>query len=355
MHDNEQAGLDSIIARYLAGNADDEDVNLIRDWVGSSETNKKYFDEFKNIWDVSSKKVNPGKINIENALSNVLEKTSGKSKISTVWIYWKKIAAVVLIPLLLGNLIWFYLSSQENNSASESVYNEVFASYGTRTAIKLADGSSVWLNSGSSLKYPEKFNGMERNVYLKGEAYFEVATNLSVPFIVNTPSLIVRAAGTVFNVSDHISDQNSEVTLVSGKVFVNEISADNSQKQVIELIPDQHMTLNKETGRISVLKEDVNEYISWKDGKLIFRNKPLSYVVNKISQLFNVDIELHGSVLQDYRYRATFEDESLSEILRLLKISSPIDYVEVKRNPLPDGSFPKRKVMIFPSDSSDMH
>ncbi len=355
MHENEQADLDSIIAGYLAGNAVAEDIKLLNDWVESSDINKKYFDELKNIWEVSSKKINPGKINIEIALSNVLEKTSGKSKITTVWIYWKKIAAVVLIPLLLGNLIWFYLNSQKRNYASESVYNEVFAVYGTRTAINLADGSSVWLNSGSSLKYPEKFKGKERDVYLQGEAYFEIATNSSVPFIVKTPSLIVRATGTVFNVSDHISDMNSEVTLVTGKVFVNEISADKITEQFVELFPNQHLTLNKETGKISINKEDVNEYISWKDGKLIFRNKPLSYVVNKISQLFNVDIELHGSVLQDYRYRATFEDESLSEILRLLKISSPIDYVEVKRIPLPDGSFPKRKVMIFPSDSADMY
>ena len=169
MHEIEQADLNSIIARYLVGNAVAKDIKLLGDWVESSEINKKYFDELKNIWEVSSKKINPDKINIENALSNVLEKTSGKSRITTVWIYWKKIAAVVLIPLLFGNLIWFYMNSQEENFASKSIYNEVFAAFGTRT-IKLTDGSSIWLNSGSSLKYPEKFKGKERNVSLKGEA-----------------------------------------------------------------------------------------------------------------------------------------------------------------------------------------
>jgi ferric-dicitrate binding protein FerR (iron transport regulator) len=86
-----------------------------------------------------------------------------------------------------------------------------------------------------------------------------------------------------------------------------------------------------------------------KDGKLVFRNEPLSQVVKKISEVFNIDIELQGSSLQDYSYRATFKDESLEEILKLIKMSSPIDYIEVRRDPLPDGSFPRKKIIIFPS------
>lgn len=348
MEINEQDDIIRVIARYLSGDADpDEAASLIK-WIGLSEFNKQYFDQVKNIWDTSSPKFDPETIRTEKALTKVLERISEGSKMSAIWIYWKKIAAVVLIPLLLGNIIWFYLNSQKGSSASQPVYNEIYAAFGTRSALKLADGSLVWLNSGSSLKYPDRFKGNERIVYLNGEAYFEVASNASVPFIVQTSSLNVKATGTKFNVSDYISDLNSAVTLVTGKVFVNEFTENDKIKPVSELFPNQHLVLSKQTGTISVQKEDINEYISWKDGKLIFRNKPLSYVVKKISQVFNVDIELQGNVPQDYRYHATFEDESLTEILRLLKVSSPIDYIEVKRNPLPDGSFPRKKVIIFP-------
>jgi transmembrane sensor len=348
MPDNEPSEITDLIAKYLSGHADPDEVKTLIKWIESSDLNKKYYDEVRNIWEVSSSDITPDTINVEYAFSKVMDQASGKSKLSIAWNYWKKIAAVIFIPLLLGNIMWFYLDSQKGFLASEPVYNEIFAAYGTRTAIELADGSSVWLNSGSSLKYPERFKGKERAVYLKGEAYFEVEGNKAAPFIVNTPMLAVKATGTKFNVSDHVSEINPAVTLVTGKVFVNQVLPDSGMEQSIELFPGQHMVLNKDTRKALVRNEDVNEYISWKDGKLIFRNKPLSYVVNKISQTFNVDIELRGNVLQDYRYRATFEEESLNEILKLLKISSPIDYKEVRRDPLPDGSFPKRKVIIFP-------
>jgi ferric-dicitrate binding protein FerR (iron transport regulator) len=90
-------------------------------------------------------------------------------------------------------------------------------------------------------------------------------------------------------------------------------------------------------------------YISWKDGKLIFRDEPLSEVVERIGQVFNIEIELRGDEIRNYTYRATFQEESFEEILRLLKMSSPIDYIILKRDPLPDGSFPRKKVIIFPA------
>ncbi|NJO68090.1 MAG: DUF4974 domain-containing protein [Bacteroidetes bacterium] len=93
---------------------------------------------------------------------------------------------------------------------------------------------------------------------------------------------------------------------------------------------------------------DIYKYIAWKDGRLVFRNEPLADVVKKISQIYNVDIELQGKELQNYRYRATFEEESLFEILKLLKLSSPIQYREVKREIMPNGTFTKRKIIIFP-------
>lgn len=348
MEINEQDDIIRVIAKYLSGDADPEEESNLVKWIEQSDYNKQYFNQIRNIWEASHKGSHPELIKTEEALGKVLGKISEGYKIKSMWVYWKRIAAVALIPLLIGNLIWFYLTSGEGSSASQPVYNEIYAAFGTRTALKLADGSSVWLNSGSSLKYPDRFTGKERVVFLKGEAYFEVVSNSSVPFIVNTTSLNVKATGTKFNVSDYLSDLNAEVTLVSGKVFVNGLVEENKKDPVSELFPSQHLVFSKEARTVSIQNEDISEYIAWKDGKLIFRNKPLSYVVNKISQVFNVDIELQGNALKDYRYRATFEDESLSEILKLLKISSPIDYIEVSRSSMPDGSFQRKKVIIYP-------
>ena len=337
-----------IIAKYLSGSADKEEKIDIEKWISDSDENRKYFEQLKNIWETTDTQYLSKTINTDKALENVLNRISVSSPLKKLWIYWGKIAAILLIPLLIGNIIWFNYSPKKAEASPSPVFSQVYATFGTRTALKLVDGSLVWLNSSSSLKYPDRFSGNQREVFLNGEAYFEVTSNSAMPFIVKTGNLTVKATGTRFNVSGYDSDSKSEITLVEGKVFVNKQDTDGISRLVSELSPNQRLIFNKNTKEVTINNEDTYKYIAWKDGKLIFRNEPLSEVVKKIGQVFNVEIELQDSSLKAYRYRATFEDESLAEILKLLELSSPISYKEIKRSPLPDGSFPRKKVIIFP-------
>ena len=233
-----------------------------------------------------------------------------------------------------------------SNEKSGNVYNEVYAAFGTRSAILLADSTLVWLNSGSSLRYPEKFDVKHRQVYLKGEGYFEVKSDISRPFLVQTANLLIKATGTKFSVFDYDLNTDKEVTLVTGKLSLDNPSAKDLQP-IAELHPGQHLEFNIKTQTKSIREEDVYKYVAWKDGKLIFRNDLLSEVVKKIGMMYNVDIEIQGDELKEYRYRATFKDETLEEILKLLKMSSPIDYREVKRTIEPDGTYPRKKVILY--------
>jgi ferric-dicitrate binding protein FerR (iron transport regulator) len=337
------------IARYFGGSSSEEENISLRKWIQESDENKKCFEQLLNIWLTKDPSFFNKSIYTDRALEKILQKITKKPVLKNIWTYWGKIAAVIFIPMLIVTFLWVSAKHKELMTLSAPVYNEVFATFGTRTSLRLADGTLVWLNSGSSLKYPDKFTGEKREVFLRGEAYFEVTTNPRMPFIVKSRNLNVKATGTRFNVLDYSSDIKSEVTLVSGKVFVSEFDTTGSGKLISELNPDQHMVYNDQTKSFKIDNEETYKYYSWKDGKLIFRNEPLSEVVKKIGQVFNVDIELRGAKLQGYRYRATFEDESLSEILKLLEISSPIKYKEIKRMPLPDGTFPKKKVIIFPA------
>jgi len=336
-----------LVTRYFTGEATTEEIIEIQKWLSESKDNLSYFRQLKNIWDNTGNSTDISMVNVDSALNLVNKRIRFRTPAATLWFYWKRIAAVLIIPLVLANLLYFIYRVPDKTTSLEPVYNELFAAFGTRSAIKLSDGTSVWLNSGSSIKYPDRFIGNKRKVFLKGEAYFEVESDLKKPFIVETSSVKVKATGTKFNVLGYPSVDEAEVTLVSGKVEVS-LTDDKKNINSSKLKMNQHFSFNKTTGVTSIVDEDTYKYISWKDGKLIFRNEPLSHVVKKISQVFNVDIELQGSSLQNYSYRATFQDESLTEILNLLKMSSPIDYVEVKRDPLPDGSFPRKKVIIFP-------
>jgi transmembrane sensor len=338
----------ALIARNLAGLADHDESAQLNVWIESSSDNTQYFEQVRNIWEASDKNMDSKKIDTPEALKKVLGRISKVSSKRSIWYYWQKVAAIIILPLAIGILLWIYINSHKTNSLNGPVFNEVYAAFGTRSSLRLEDSTLVWLNSGSSLRYPIKFSNGIRQVFLKGEAYFEVKSNASKPFIVQTSTLQIRATGTKFDVQEYNSSPTTEVTLVSGEVLVKESDNKINSQVISKLNPNQHLVYNKQTKANNIIDEEAYRFIAWKDGKLIFRNESLENVLDKISMIFNVDIELQGEELKNYRYRATFQDESLEEILKLLKYSSPINFIEVKRYPLPDGSFAKKKVIVFP-------
>jgi len=246
-------------------------------------------------------------------------------------------------------VFWMYSGNSFKKANSNITYNNVVAAFGTFSLLELPDGSKVWLNSGSSLRYPDKFINADRTVYLIGEAYFEVHSDEAKPFMVNTPFFTVKATGTKFNVRAEKNFRAPSVTLVDGKVAIRKPNSDKSKGLITFLQPSQHMIYDTLTGHVTIQTEDTYKHFAWKDGKLVFRNDNISEVARRISLQYNVDIEIKGNKIKRYRYRATFENEPLSELLRLLKISSPIDYLEIKPKVLPDGSFTRRKIIIFSS------
>lgn len=337
---NYQENILALIAKFFEGDLDQSERDQLTVWLEKSEDNKQYFEEIRNIYEESAenilKDLDPSK-----ALQKVIKRIELPQR--RIWLhYWQRIAGVIILPLL---LITGWLLLNKNSDASSEIYNEVFAAFGTRSCVVLADSTVVWLNAGSSLRYPVKFINKTRKVYLSGEAYFEVESDLKRPFIVQTKNIEVKATGTKFNVNEYHNDTIMHVTLVSGKVSIKENNANSSFYS--ELKPNQVLMYNKTSKERSISNDDVYKYIAWKDGKLIIRKEKLSNVLNRISRIFNVEIEIQDKELEGYIYRATFQDESLEEILRLLKLSAPIKYKELKREPLPDGTFPKKRILIY--------
>ncbi len=340
----------ALISKSLEGPLHPEELEILKNWIDESPDNRKYFEQVRNIWEISDRQIDLDKINADEALRKVLGSIQIVSPMKSLWKLWQRIAAIILLPLILGTFLLFYFKSEKTVSPENVVYHEIFTAYGTRTSLRLADSTLVWLNSGSSLKYPDKFTDNSRVVYLRGEGYFEVDSDTRRPFIVKTSNLTVKCTGTHFDVYDYNSGTEAEVTLVKGKLCVNSNNGfDNGFTS--ELKPGQHLEYNLATGVQELSASDTYTYIAWKDGRLVFHDEPLSEVLKKVSLIFNVDIELQGKELQEYRYHATFVDESLEEILKLLKLSAPINYTEVARKPLADGTFPKKKIIIFPRTS----
>ena len=250
-------------------------------------------------------------------------------------------AAFLTLPLLLSSLFFGYFYFKD--TSSEIQYAEVTAAKGSVIRYELPDHSIVWLNSGSTLRYPTVFHKDNRKVDLKGEAYFEVQADPKRPFYVNTPGgLSLYVYGTQFNVSAYEDENEIETVLEKGKV--NVICPE--QKTYIKLKPGEHLLYNKENRKYIKSEIDVYEKIAWKDSKLIFRNTSLKDVLKRLSRHFNVDIVLNNVSGKEYKYRATFRDETLSQILDYLGKSASMKWRAEDAVQQANETFTKKRIYV---------
>jgi transmembrane sensor len=250
--------------------------------------------------------------------------------------------AAVLFPLLLIYQFVFVPISSKSNEVIETI--TITSAPGMVTKTILPDGSEVWLNAMSSLTYPLRFTKKERTVQLSGEAYFKVVSDERHRFNVETPQkMVVSAYGTEFNVNAYESETNCEVTLASGQV---EVSSNAGSKATEVLMSDEKAILHVSSGNIHVVSADTYVETAWKDGKMVFRREKLDKIVARLSRKFGVDIVLDGDRLKEYEYTATFTDETLEDILDLLKRSAPITYTIHKQRQLDNDTFTRREIII---------
>jgi len=266
-------------------------------------------------------------------------KEGNKGQSTGWWLYFQRIAAILIIPLLLSFLAYFYFHSEK---ASETLsYAEIQCPMGVRTKFQLPDGSFGFLNSGSSLKYPVKFIG-ERKVELTGEAFFDVVHNKKMPFHVNTHNLDIKVLGTTFNVIAHEDESTEEIVLQTGKVNVSS----KEGKQLAVLAPNEQLTMDTEKRTFTKNAVEASQYTTWKDGKLVFRNENMQKVARRLSRWYNAEVIINDRQLDVYTFHATFIDEPLDEVLKLLAFTTPISYSEEKRVSNLEGVFQKRKIVL---------
>lgn len=252
-----------------------------------------------------------------------------------------RIAAFLTMPLFLSSLILGYLYF--HGTEDDQKYAEVIAATGSVIRYELPDHSVVWLNSGTTLRYPTVFSKGNRNVELSGEAYFEVQADEERPFYVKTPGgLSVYVYGTRFNVSAYENDSYIETVLETGKV--NVISPD--RETVTQLVPGERLLYDKQEQKLLKSQVDIYEKVAWKDGKLIFRNAPLDEIFKRLARHFNVEIQFSNQSGKEYKYRATFRNETLPQILDYLAKSAALNWRIEESVQQADDTFTKKKIIV---------
>lgn len=205
------------------------------------------------------------------------------------------------------------------------VYNTLTVPYGKRFEIQLSDGTVVNLNAGTSLKYPVKFiRGENRQVFLNGEAFFDVTSDKNHQFIVNAESLNVEVFGTEFNVSAYPEDTTTDVVLVEGSVAL--YSEEKTLKEGITIVPGTKGSLDKNENSISTEKVNIEIYTQWMEGGLVFRNSSFENISKKLERHYNVKIINSNKKLNNEVFNASFKEEPIDIILNDFKNSFDFKY-----------------------------
>ncbi|SNY92070.1 FecR family protein [Flagellimonas pacifica] len=216
-------------------------------------------------------------------------------------------------------------SQLDNEQNQNLVFNEIYVPYGQTFNLTLSDGTKVWLNAGTRLKFPQNLNSTTQNriVYLDGEAFFDVIKDEKRPFIVNAENLDIKVLGTQFNVSAYKSDGEIATTLVEGSVNVYENSNPDAK---ILLTPNHQASFIKENGSMSKKKVDTRLYTSWMENRLIIDNLTFEEVLIKLERTHNVSIINQVGKLKSEVYKGEFENEDIQNILQTIAVSTPFTY-----------------------------
>jgi len=260
------------------------------------------------------------------------------------------IAASLFIAFFLGKVYTLKSVNIAADTVIQPAYNEVRAPLGSNSEVSLPDGSSVRLNAGSVLKYATDYNVKNRNLILNGEAYFKVSKNQELPLVVNAGAISIKATGTEFNVKAYEDEEIIETTLIEGKVEIiqgdsgqsvdNTIDLDPKQKAIYlkesesftlseirepDQIPPQPVRILNENILISP-KVDVDQVVAWTHGRLIFRGESLENLSVELQRKYDVTLVFRDEAVKKYRFSGVLLDESIEQVLKVIKLTSPIEY-----------------------------
>ncbi|MHB1177447.1 MAG: FecR family protein [Daejeonella sp.] len=313
--------INGLLKRYLDGKCSAEESRLVENWLAENGAEN---DEWKYMNDTARQQWLSylyGDVQRSIQLKDEDKDIINLHPDSNLRV-WKLIASIAAMCVLIGGLYAAWPALQDRISPVS--YHELNVASGIRKLLVLDDGTRLWLNSGSSLKYPSRFKGKKREVYLQGEAYFEVAHNAEIPFIVHAGKLSTLVLGTTFNIRAYKDDPDVKVTLFTGKVeVIQEINHKESNKLI--LLPKQEAIYRKDAG--SLLKTTVNNSIidhqsAWKDGKLIFDETPVSEVLKRLSLAYDVKFILANEKINGCTITGSFNvNQNIEEILKSISIS----------------------------------
>ena len=305
----------ALLVKYLIGSLSSEEMEEVMRWRDLSAENETVFSEVLRLrlsW-------NTAKYADNERIDMALEKVNARINRARRYRIARsllKYAAVILLLVSFSAVGWNYFKPETYMTIA------LGDSEGVKK-VTLDDGSIVWLRGNSVLKIPQSFSAVNRTVSLQGEAFFDVAKNASYPLYVSTNYVNIKVLGTAFNVKTDEKHQNVETVLARGKVAL----LDKQWNPILDMSPGEKVTYDNNKNEYATEVVDVNVCTAWRLNQFVFENVTLREIVNQLSVKFNVNINLESTKLAQRKFRCVInEDESLPDILKLLKYLAPIQY-----------------------------
>jgi ferric-dicitrate binding protein FerR (iron transport regulator) len=320
------------IAAYLAGECNQAEKQAVDQWRKESIHNEQDFQRWQLLWQASQninpnitvdtakawQKINPEK-NASKSTKSLQEERPSKHRNILVWM--RNIAAIFLLVIGMGWGVW-QVNWMNTSEAVQMV--ERTGSSGMANKFILSDGTTIWLNAQSKLRYPEQFDRDSREVFLEGEAYFEVFHDPKKPFLIHTQGSVTEVLGTSFTVRSYVYEPTIEVNLLSGKVSFSLQDSLTQQKVIVK--PKQKAILNKADQRISVVENEDQNFLAWKTHQLIFKDVALSKALQTLEAYYGVDFIVSDTVLLNCRFTGSFNQAPLEDVLQVFAFGSDISY-----------------------------
>lgn len=332
--DFEEYILDDSFREYILGTSE----SSVLYWANFVEKHPEKADELQKAADILKTLLHTKKqevpVDKNESLSELINKIENETNISNsryIVPMWIKVAAVLMISVGLGWL-WNW-SYGFFGGEGKLAFNEIIVPIGEKSQIILADGTHVWINSGSTFKYPISFGKASREVYLSGEAFFDVKHRDDQTFVVNTHDARVKVLGTAFNVKAYPEDAKTQTVVVRGLVSVQQIKKSEEDvlikpNQMAVIRQSDTKTIQTSVPNVQVIdKINTDALTCWKNQLLVFADEPLSDMALKMERWFNVNIEIADSTLSQERYNGKFvNNETIYEVLEAIKQTTEIKY-----------------------------
>ena len=368
----------NLILRYLQGEATEEEIKTLFDWVDSAAKNREEFITYKKVWALSAISTDENTNDFKKIQFKI--KAIQNKKIRSISYRY---AAVLVFGLFIASVFVYQFSLEESpnillelsngskkiisldknqdifnrdgellgiqregtisyeditdNGSAELVFNTLSVPYAKRLHLVFSDGSSVFLNAGTTIKFPVKFlKGQPREVFLNGEAFFDIVKDKKHAFIVQSNRLRTKVYGTKFNVNSYRNNELDQIVLQEGSVGVKSNGEQIKTNTEILLKPNEIAILDK-TDLLYKQKVDIKSHIAWVKGVFMFKNERFEDIFKKLERHYDVSIQINQPALNDSRYTGTFDIETIAEVLKtfskLKGFSYEIDNKEITINP----------------------